>query len=88
MSRKSFFGAKCPSCKSERTIRNSRARNQKEKIIIAFTWFELYRCKKCGWRGWRANVSFDMRMFKKIIIYILLMLITAFVVGNLLKMVV
>jgi predicted RNA-binding Zn-ribbon protein involved in translation (DUF1610 family) len=79
---------KCPSCKSESTLRNSRARNIKERIIKAITWFELYRCKKCGWRGWRTNIILEQRAFKKIIIYTLLMMIAAFIVYNLLKLVV
>ncbi len=78
----------CPSCKSESTLRNSRARNTKEKIIKAITWFELYRCKKCGWRGWKVNINLEQRAIKKIIIYTLLMIISAFVVYNLLKLVV
>jgi len=79
---------KCPSCKSESTLRNSRARNTKEKTIKAITWFELYRCKKCGWRGWKMNIFFEQQLIKKIIIYVLLMIIAAFVVYNLLKLVV
>jgi len=80
--------SKCPSCKSESTLRNSRARNTKEKIIKAITWFELYKCKKCGWRSWKANFVFEQRVIKKILFYILLMVIAAFVVYNLLKLVV
>jgi predicted RNA-binding Zn-ribbon protein involved in translation (DUF1610 family) len=79
---------KCPSCKSESTLRNSRARSTKERIIKAITWFELYRCKKCGWRGWRANIILEQRTIKKIIFYALLMIVAAFVVYNLLKFVV
>lgn len=79
---------KCPSCKSESTLRNSRARNTKERIIKTITWFELYRCKKCSWRGWRTNIVLEQRAIKKIIIYTLLMVIAAFVVYNLLKLVV
>jgi uncharacterized protein with PIN domain len=79
---------KCPSCKSESTIRKSRARNTKEKTIRAITWFDLYRCKKCGWRGWKANFVMEQRIIKKILFYGLLMVIAAFIVYNLLKLVV
>ena len=79
---------KCPSCKSESTLRNSRARNNSEKIVRFISWFELYRCKKCGWRGWKMNIHFEQRLIKKIIIYVLLMIMAAFVVYNLLKLVV
>ncbi|MCU0364221.1 MAG: hypothetical protein MUE93_00900 [Ignavibacteriaceae bacterium] len=79
---------KCPSCTGESTLRNSRARSTKERIIKAITWFELYRCKKCGWRGWKTNIVLEQKAIKKIIIYTLLMIITAFVVYNLLRLVV
>ena len=88
MASKSLHFSKCPSCKSESTLRNSRARVTKEKIIKAITWFELYKCKKCGWRGWKANFVFDQRLIKKMLFYVLLMIIAAFVVYNLLKLVV
>jgi len=78
---------KCPSCKSENTFRSSRARNTTERVIKAVTWLELYRCKKCGWRGWKANIILEQRAIKKIIFYVLLMIIAAFVVYNLLKFV-
>ncbi len=78
----------CPSCKSESTLRNSRPRNTKERIIKAITWLELYKCKKCGWRGWRTNIILEQRAIKKIIIYTLLMMMAAFIVYNLLKLVV
>ena len=80
--------SKCPSCKSESTLRNSRSRNTKEKIIKALRLFELYKCKKCGWRGWKANFVFEQRGIKKMLFYILLMALAAFVIYNLLKLVV
>jgi predicted RNA-binding Zn-ribbon protein involved in translation (DUF1610 family) len=80
--------SKCPSCKNESTFRNSRVRNTKEKIIKAITWFDLYRCKKCGWRGWKSNYKFNAQSLKKLLLYFLLMMIAAFVVYNLLKLVV
>jgi uncharacterized protein with PIN domain len=88
MASNSLRFSKCPSCKSESALRNSRARDTKEKIIKAITWFELYKCKKCGWRGWKANFVFDQRLIKKMLFYVLLMIIAAFVVYNLLKLVV
>lgn len=78
----------CPSCKSGNTLKISRARNTKEKIIKNITWFDLYRCKKCGWRGWKMNIYFKKRSIKRILIYVLPMIIAAFVVYNLLKLVV
>ncbi|NWG29414.1 MAG: hypothetical protein HXY48_12875 [Ignavibacteriaceae bacterium] len=80
--------SECPSCKSGNTLRSSRARNTKEKVIKTISWFDLYRCKKCGWRGWKMNIYFEQRSIKRILLYVLLMIIAAFVVYNLLKLVV
>ena len=88
ISRSKLYHSKCPACSNENTLRNSHARTTKERIIKTLTWFELYKCKKCGWRGWKMNIYFEQRLIKKIILYVLLMIIAAFVVYNLLKLVV
>jgi len=80
--------SKCPSCQSETTLRNSHTRNTKERIIKTVTWFDIYRCKKCGWRGWKSNYQLSARILRKIIFYLLLMLLAAFIVFNILKLVV
>lgn len=80
--------SKCPSCKNVGELRNSRARNTKERIIKYVTWYELYRCKKCGWRGWKANFVFSKSFVRNIVLYIVLMIIAAIIVYNILKLVV
>jgi uncharacterized Zn finger protein len=80
--------SKCPSCKSEGTLRNFRTRNTSEKIVKYVTWFDLYKCKQCGWRGWKAGFVLKKQSLIKLIINILLMIAAAFVVYNLLKLVV
>jgi predicted RNA-binding Zn-ribbon protein involved in translation (DUF1610 family) len=81
------YYSKCPSCSSESTLRNSRPRNTKERFIRAITWLDLYRCKKCGWRGWKINLRVGQRVIRKLIIYLLLMIAAAFIVYKLLKLV-
>lgn len=82
------YHLKCPSCKSEHTLRSSRARNLKEKIFKAVSFYEIYKCKKCGWRGWKINFALDRKIFKKLLLYLILMMFAAFIIYNVLKMVV
>jgi hypothetical protein len=72
--------AKCFSCSSKDSLRISRARNTIERIVKAITWFDLFRCKKCGWRGFRSSLTINARWFKRIAIYLLMMILTAFLV--------
>jgi len=88
MPQRKFGKSKCPSCKSENKFRISRPRSSWERTIQLLTFFKFYRCKKCGWRGLKLNFSFEAATIKKIILYILLMSIAAFIVFNLLKLVV
>jgi len=88
MAQKSFFILVCPTCKGENSLRNSRPRNLKEKIIQSLPFIEIYRCKKCGWRSWKFNYSFSAQLLKRTIFYIILMLLASFIVYNILKLVV
>ncbi|MCC7093579.1 MAG: hypothetical protein HND39_13625 [Ignavibacteriota bacterium] len=56
-------------------------------MIKYLTWYELYRCKKCGWRGWKANFILNKSMIRRIIFYFILMIIAAIIVYNLLKLI-
>ncbi len=76
--------AKCPSCSSADTLRKSRGRSTFEKIVRTVTWFDIYRCKKCGWRGFKSSFMLSFRVVKKILLYILMMIFTAFVVWQVL----
>jgi hypothetical protein len=80
--------SKCPSCLSENTLRNSHTRSTNEKILKTISWFDIYRCKKCGWRGWKSNYQLTARILRKVFFYFLLMLLASFIVLNILKLVV
>lgn len=41
----------CRACGSQRMYR-SRARSQVEKLLIANSSVQIFRCHVCGWRGW------------------------------------
>jgi transposase-like protein len=88
MPQRKFGKSKCPSCKSENNLRISRPRSSWERTIQLLTFFRFYRCKKCGWRGLKLNFSLEATVIKKGVIYLLLMLVAAFIVFNLLKLVV
>ena len=76
---------KCPSCGASSTLRNSRPRKFNEKIIKRITLYGLYRCKKCGWRGYRTKFILTTKSVKNIFVYITLILISAFIIHQILK---
>jgi len=82
------YHLKCPSCKNEHTLRSSRARNLKERIFKAISLYQIYRCKKCGWRGWKVNISFEQKVIKKLLLYLIIIILAAFIIYNVLKRVV
>ncbi|MFA7287860.1 MAG: hypothetical protein WC055_03170 [Melioribacteraceae bacterium] len=73
------FG-RCPSCNEIGTLHRSRARSMKEQIIKKITFFKLFRCRECGWRGFRSTFSFTTQSVKSIILYLAMILTTAFII--------
>jgi len=88
MAQKIIRRFKCPSCAGENTLRKTRSRNSKEKLLQLVAFLNNYKCRKCGWRGWKINITIDAKAVKKIVVYLFLVVIAAFVVYNLLKLVV
>jgi hypothetical protein len=74
----SQFGA-CPACKTTGVLQRSHAKNMLEQIIRKITLFKPYRCKECGWRGFKFTISFSKNFFHRILYYVLLMLIAALI---------
>ncbi len=70
------FG-RCPQCKSVGTLHRSRTKNMYEQIIRRTTFLKTYRCKECGWRGFRSTLTFTRKSIRHIIIYIIIIIITA-----------
>lgn len=75
----------CPSCSSFNTIRRSSSRNWVEYIIAHGTFFRIYRCKNCGWRGYLSTLSITSKSVKNLLLYILLGIVSAFLVREVLK---
>jgi len=69
--------SRCPSCTALATLHRSRARNMWEQIVRKTTFYKTYRCKECGWRGFRSTITFTRKSLKAIIIYASLILLTA-----------
>lgn len=76
---------RCPSCKESNILHRSRVRNMREGFIKTFTFYKLYRCKKCGWRGYMSTLTLTSRSIKTLILYLVLAIVTAFVVLQILK---
>lgn len=71
--------ARCPQCKSVGTLHRSRSRNMYEQIVRRITFFKTYRCKECGWRGFRSTLIFTKKSVRNIILYATIIILTAFV---------
>lgn len=67
---------KCPSCKKYHSLRRSHSRDTKEKIFNYLTFRKLYRCKSCGWRGYKFKVVITKKSLKNILLYIILILLS------------
>jgi len=76
---------KCPSCLDESSLRVSKPRSSRERMIKSVTWFDIYRCKKCGWRGTKSSFRFTAAHFKRMILYLLMMIAAGLLVYQVLK---
>jgi hypothetical protein len=76
---------KCPSCDSQGSLRKSRPRSLGEKFVRTFTLYGIYRCKKCGWRGYRRRFILTMKSVKNGLGYLIMAGIVAFIIYQILK---
>lgn len=83
--RKNPVFGRCPSCNLPNTIHRSRARNWKESVIKKLTFYKIYRCNKCGWRGYLSTITLSSASIKNLFIYMLLGSVTALIINQLLK---
>lgn len=72
--------SKCPSCKQYNTLRRSKTRSLLEGAIKNLTWFKIYRCTNCGWRGYKSTFIVTMDGVKLIATYIAIALATGYAV--------
>lgn len=71
---------KCPNCGEIASLRRSHARTTFEKLLKFTGYIKIYRCRQCGWRGNRSTFTFKITSVKTLLIYALLILLTAAVV--------
>lgn len=76
---------KCPDCRTAGYIRASRSRNLIETIVKKITFFKIYRCKKCGWRGYKSSIVLTSESFKTLLMYLFVALICAYAVKFIIK---
>jgi predicted RNA-binding Zn-ribbon protein involved in translation (DUF1610 family) len=78
--RKNPVFEKCPSCSATGTIYRSHSRNLREKLVKRISFLKLYRCKQCGWRGYRSTAAVTVKSLQTLLIYIGVAIIIALVV--------
>lgn len=71
---------KCPECGKYGTLQRSRGRNWKEKFLRSFTFVSPYRCKSCGWRGYRSKLVLKGQSIKTLLIYGAIIVVVALTV--------
>ncbi len=77
--------SQCPSCSSFNTLHRSRVRNWKESLIKSFSFLKIYRCNKCGWRGYKSTLIITSESVRNLLIYIGIALLAGLVVMQVLK---
>lgn len=75
----------CPSCKSPGSLMRSHSRSTLEKIFNKLTFYKIYRCKKCGWRGRKRTIAITSKSLLIMALYIVLIVGVAFITYQILK---
>lgn len=75
----------CPSCHSNGTVYRSHSRNRREKLIKKITFLKTYRCKKCGWRGFRSTATVSIKSVQTLLFYIGIVVIVVLIVRFILQ---
>jgi len=70
----------CPECHAAGTLHRSRARSVFEQILKRISFYNVYRCKNCGWRGYLSTLTITRDSFKNLVIYLTLMGGAAFII--------
>lgn len=78
--RKDVVFDKCPECGAIAALRRSHGRNSWEYILKRSKIGNIYRCRECGWRGFKSSFSIRNLSFKTILFYLGLMLVSAFII--------
>jgi predicted RNA-binding Zn-ribbon protein involved in translation (DUF1610 family) len=77
--------ARCPSCASINTLHRSRSRNWREAVVKSLSLFKIYRCNKCGWRGYLSTLIITWLSVRNLMLYIALAIVAGMIVTQVLK---
>jgi len=86
--RKNPVFEKCPSCFSTGTVYRSHSRNWKEKLVKRVTFLKMYKCRECGWRGYRSTAELSVRSIQAILFYAGIIIIIVLIVRLILSKIV
>lgn len=75
----------CPSCGVSNSLNRSKARNLWERLVKYFTFYKTYRCKKCGWRGYKTTLTVTSKSVFNLFFYMGIMVVVAIIVLQILK---
>jgi predicted RNA-binding Zn-ribbon protein involved in translation (DUF1610 family) len=70
----------CPGCGDSNMLRKSHPRGWNEALIDSLTFYKVYRCRKCGWRGYLSTFNASAITVKAIIFYVLMVVLAAYAV--------
>ncbi|MBM4172309.1 MAG: hypothetical protein FJ214_10610 [Ignavibacteria bacterium] len=72
--------SRCPACKNPSVLHRSRPKSMFEQIVKQITVFKIYRCSDCGWRGFISTIIFNKESLKAVVLYLGMILITAYII--------
>ncbi len=75
----------CPGCDNQGTLKKSHSRGIIEKFVKTITPLSKFRCRECGWRGYKSAYVLRLSSLKAIIFYVLLFLSAAVIVSFILR---
>jgi predicted RNA-binding Zn-ribbon protein involved in translation (DUF1610 family) len=70
----------CPSCGEMNSLHRSRTHNWIEQVVKKISFYKIYRCKLCGWRGYLSTINLNIATLKFIAIYFFATVIAAYFV--------
>lgn len=71
---------KCPSCGAPGSLHRSRARTVFEHLIKSISFYNIYRCKNCGWHGYLSTLTITKQSLINLAIYFVLILGSAYLI--------
>lgn len=77
--------SRCPSCSLPGTLHRSKGRSLSERIIKKITFFKIYRCSQCGWRGYLSTFKVAKISVRNISYYLVFAVVVAIVVREIIK---